>query len=313
MKASSFTYLSRQGVKNLWKNRMMTVASVGVLTACLLIVGVAVLLTENISAVVEYVESQNEFVAFIQTEENYSEQIGDYDDWSAVCDSIMAEIAAIDNVDSVEFVSKDEGLESLKSQFGENADLLDAYTGDENPLNDSITIRLVDLSLLDQTAAQVSAVTGVLSVSAASEVAETLTEIRHIVNVTGWSLVVALVIVSLVIIMNTIRATIFSRRKELNIMRYVGATKAFIHLPFLVEGVLLGLISAGISYLVIWRAYVYILSLLNNNGTSWLDTTLQHVIPFSAIALPLAGFFVGAGVLIGIVGSGMSIRNHIKV
>lgn len=402
MKASSFGYLSRQGVKSLWSNRMMTLASVGVLTACLLIVGVAVLLTENINEVVKYVEAQNEFKAFMYKEDEYltllndeaaangqtavdpdagntaepqsalesdstdatskvaaeggvaaesgtsstdasegevSEQddqvsqqtestasqvedtpvadeplyTSDNFDWNAFTEEVTQKIRALPNVESAEFVSKDIGIEQMKNQLGEKAQLLDDYVGAENPLNDSFTIKVKDLAQMEQTTKDVAAIQGIHTVSAANEVAETLTDVRRIINIAGWALVAALVVVSLVIIINTIRATIFSRRKELNIMRYVGATKAFIRLPFIVEGVLLGLISAGIAYLIIWQSYSYALRNLIGQSTSWLNAAMASIIPFEQIALPLALFFVVSSVFIGVLGSAVSIRNHIKV
>ncbi len=344
MKLSSFGYLTGQGVQGLWKNRMMTLASVAVLTASLLIVGVAVLLTENINQMVHYVEAQNEFKAFMYHEDDYLQSDGlvtttetpqttvdapETDtttdqaagvseipvptDWNAYCLEVQQEIEAIPNVESALFISKDEGIETMKDQLGDNAALLQDYMGEDNPLNDSFTIQVKDLALMEETTALVAQITGIELVSASNEVAETLTDIRQIVNVAGWALVAALVIVSLVIIMNTIRATIFNRRKELNIMRYVGATKAFIHLPFIIEGVVLGLISAGIAYLIIWQGYTYAINALIGTSTSWLNDAIESIIPFPAIAIPLAIFFVGTSVFIGVVGSAFSIRNHIKV
>lgn len=420
MRASSFGYLSRQGVKSLWSNRMMTLASVGVLTACLLIVGVAVLLTENINEVVKYVEAQNEFKAFMYKEEDYlkllnqeaegeqatpsaeesapaestaggakavnsaaakaaNEAEGDVSaaektasetevvaaeeetskveetksaaektaskaekakadeataskiaeteeetpieplytqdnfDWEGFCTEVTQKIQALPNVLSVEFVSKASGIEKMKEQLGDKSQLLDDYVGAENPLNDSFTIKVKDLAQMEQTTKDVAAVRGIYTVSAANEIAKTLTDVRRIINVAGWALVTALVVVSLVIIINTIRATIFSRRKELNIMRYVGATKAFIRFPFVVEGVLLGLLSAGVAYVIIWQSYSYALRNLIGQSTSWLNDAMAHIIPFEQIAWPLALFFAASSVCIGVLGSAVSIRNHIKV
>lgn len=143
--------------------------------------------------------------------------------------------------------------------------------------------------------------------------AKTLTQIRHIVNVAGWSLVAALAIVSLVIITNTIRASIFSRRKELNIMSYVGATKSFIRFPFVVEGICLGLISAVIAYGLITLGYTAVMNKLLGQQTGWLGSAIQSLIPYSQIALEMGIFFLASSVLIGVIGSTISIRSHIKV
>lgn len=388
MRVSSFGYLTRQGMKNLWRNRMMTLASVSVLTACLLIVGIAMLLTANLNRVVEYVESENEFKAFVVKEDDYliqqlengllvldesalpedtvteeeaasaekesdtakedqkdtkketSETASQTEeeaegsepakegftvtndelaiakeqfDWEGFCANLQAQIQSISNVEDVSFVSKDEGIESMKDQLGDQAELLDDYEGEENPLNDSFTIRVKDLTKLSDTIEQVSGLEGIETVSAANSVAKTLTQIRHIVNVAGWSLVAALAIVSLVIITNTIRASIFSRRKELNIMSYVGATKSFIRFPFVVEGICLGLISAVIAYGLITLGYTAVMNKLLGQQTGWLGSAIQSLIPYSQIALEMGIFFLASSVLIGVIGSTISIRSHIKV
>lgn len=331
MRASSFSYLSKQGVKSLWSNRMMTLASVGVLTACLLIVGFAVLLTENINNMVHFVEQQNEFKAFVYTEKDYIQyqkdnnqepiipsyetKPGEENQWLSVLNKIENEIKSIDNVSGVELVTKEQGLEAMKEQLGsENASLLDDYVGEDNPLNDSFTVTVEDLSLLEDTVAKVSKLEGIEIVTAANEAASTLTSLRNIINIVGWIIIAALVIVSLVIITNTIRASIFARRKELNIMKYVGATNSFIRLPFIIEGICLGIISGVIAYVVIWIGYETIGNTFVEKVTSqWLQNAFESIIPFKEIALQLGGFFFISSIVIGVLGSVVSIRNHIKV
>lgn len=331
MRASSFNYLSKQGVKSLWSNRMMTLASVGVLTACLLIVGFAVLLTENINNMVKFVEQQNEFKAFVLTEKDYianqkakgekpitpsyETKAGKENQWLKVLNKIEEEIKGIDNVSSAELVTKEDGIEVMKDQLGkEEAGLLDDYKGEDNPLNDSFTVRVDDLSKLQETISEVEKVEGVDSVVAAGEAAKTLTSIRNIINIVGWAIIAALVIVSLVIITNTIRASIFTRRRELNIMKYVGATNSFIRLPFIIEGICLGLLSALIAYGIIWFGYEAVLNTFADKVSSqWLQEAFKSIIPFKDVALQLGGFFVVSSVVIGVLGSVVSIRNHIKV
>lgn len=330
MKANSFKYLTKQGVKNLWSNRMMTLASVGVLTACLLIVGFAVLMTKNIDRLVEHVESQNEFVAFMYTEEDYiakqtAEGVepfvstadtpeGEAPRWDSFEQEVWAALEAVPNVSSVEFVSKEEALEYVQSTGDPTYQDLFIELQDDNPLPDNFTIRVDDLEKLSETVAAVSQVEGIESVSAANEVAESLTFIRKAVNMVGGAIIVALVIVSLVIITNTIRATIFTRRKELNIMKYVGATNSFIRLPFIVEGICLGLLSAAVAYGIIWGGYSYFVTAFTE-GTlpGFISLAFQSIIPFKEVALDLVFFFCGASVAIGVLGSLISIRNHIKV
>ncbi len=330
MKGNSFKYLLKQGVKSLWSNRMMTLASVGVLTACLLIVGFAVLLTENINNMVKYMEDQNEVVAFMYTEADYHDKMeaegqtpftlssetpeGETSWWSEFIEETQQKIETVDdNIQEVTFVSKEEGLQQQKEQWGEKGSLLDDYQGEENPLPDSFVVKIKDLSRLSQTKSSLEQIEGIESVRAADSVANTLTDIKRLVNIVGWSIVAALVIVSLVIITNTIRATIFSRRKELNIMKYVGATNSFIRLPFIVEGICLGLISAVIAYLCIWLGYSYVLGTFLDQASSWLQSAFASIIPFQNVALDLGAFFLISSVAIGVLGSIVSIRNHIRV
>lgn len=330
MKANSFRYLTKQGIKNLWLNRMMTLASIGVLTACLLIVGLAIILTQNIDNMAHYVEDQTEFVAFMYRENDYIQiQVdageqpivatadtpeGQTPQWDSFVQEVKKKIEAIPNVSSVEYISKAQGLNNMRSQLGEYASLLDELE-DDNPLNDSFTIRVEDLTKIKETTTRVQSVNGIQSVNAANDVAETLTFIRQIVNAVGGAIILALVIVSLVIIVNTIRATIFARRKEINIMKFVGATNSFIRLPFIVEGIVLGLLSAVIAYCIIWGAYSYILNAFSEGGIvpTFIGSAFKNIIPFKDVALDLGVFFGASSIGIGVLGSLMSIRNHIKV
>jgi cell division transport system permease protein len=382
MKSNSIRYLIGQGTSSLWRNRLMTLASVGVLTACLLIVGFAVLLTENINQIVGYVESQNEMVAFMyksDEKEDFIKEVSDVDAanretalqiqadfeesglsedlfrqalidsgmteeelktlfgdqtiadytpaetetepqsgrpvvyWDELIREIQEEIQNTDNVAQVDFVSKEEGMENQKESFGDLAYLLDDYTGAENPIRNSFVIKVTDLGQMQKTLDSISEIYGIKLVNAANNVATTLISLRRIINIVGWSIVAALSIVSLVIIVNTIRASIFTRRKELNIMKYVGATNSFIRLPFIVEGICLGLLAAAVAFLIIWGGYSYILNTFIHSTSSWIESAFQSIIPFEQIAPKLAVFFVVSSVSIGVIGSAVSIRNHIKV
>lgn len=417
MKANSFGYLLKQGLHNLWANRMMTLASVGVLCACLIIVGCAVLLTGNINSMVGYVEDQNEMVVFIYDEDevpveggtasggsttivvpgdtgesasawgyvdgiNYGEeedtfasQYGiftdadhdgyddntdyyfnfvdenqdGYDDNSGLyfgfpegydpsdyqvttngiteeeaqanrenyVAKVQSEIQAVGNIASITYRSKEEGVLSLRDQVGEDYASLfdDEYIyGDENNLPDSFVVTVSDLSQLQQTMDDLYQLDEVYSIQASTQVASTMTTLRQVINVVGWAIVAALVVVSLVIITNTIRASIYSRRKEINIMKYVGATNAFIRLPFIVEGICLGILSAAISFGLVSAGYCYLLSAGSTSiSDGWVQQLFGQMIPYENVAGGLAVFFLLASVLLGVAGSLISIRKHIKV
>lgn len=360
MKASGFRYLVKEGVKNLWTNRIMAFTSIGVLTTCLLIVGAAYLLTVNVGSMVSYVETQSEMNVFLKDfdkpeivvpdtsvdlESNanqpdtdaQSEQDkpveGDGDTTTrqpteeeapvegetdtaelrkTMVAQIKAQIEGMQNVKSCEYISKEQGFENTKDTLGDSAYLLDGIK-DRNYIPDTFVITLNDIEKTAQTKAAIEKLDGVDIVVASMETADTLTYVQRTVNTMGSAIIIALAVISVVIISNTIRATIFARRKEINIMKFVGATNAFIRIPFLVEGFFLGLISAGISYLVIWGGYSYLLQAFTLDISSFLNELFANVIPFNEVAISLAWFFGITGTVLGSLGSAISIRNHARV
>lgn len=301
MKGSSLKYLLKEGVRNLWTNRVMALTSIGVLTTCLLLVGAAYVLTLNVNSMVRFVENQNEMSVFL-FRETTEEQIS----------KIRSEIEGTPNVADTTFVSKEEGLEKTMDEFGDDAYLLEDIE-DRNPVPDMFVVKVTDIARTAETKAAIEQITGVEKVNAATGMATTLTNVRDIVATLGSTIILALGIISLVIIANTIRATIFTRRKEINIMKFVGATNSFIRIPFLVEGFILGLISALVSYLVIWGAYTYLLGALTADSSSFLQSAFASLIPFRDLAGKLAVFFGATGTVLGTFGSAISIRNHVKV
>ena len=287
MKLSSFRYLLKEGLRNLWRNRIMSLTSIGVLTTCLLIVGAAFLLTVNVNSMVQYVEGQSEMCVYMVD--------GLSDEELSAAEN---EISAAPNVTEVTFVSAEEGLANTKKQFGDESYLL----------------KIDDISKTRDTQAALKEISGVDVVNASGEVADTLTYIQDTVGTMGTIIIIALAVISLVIIANTIRATIFTRRKEINIMKFVGARNSFIRIPFVIEGFALGLIAALIAFLAIWAGYSYLIGAFTDGMSSyWLQSAFDSVVPFASIAPWLALFFAGTGTVLGVLGSLVSIRNHVKV
>ena len=301
MRASSFRYLVKSGVKNLWNNRMMTIASVGTLIACLLIVGFAVLFSINVDSIVEYMGQQNEIVVFmdLDTPDEYMTLMKD-------------DLAALDGLGAITYISRDEAFAEYKAKLGDKADILDGME-DNHYLPASFRAKIADPEKVDVLMTSIRRMDYVDEVQAPTDLAKTLVSIRRMVNTLGGAVIAALVAVSLVIITNTIRASVFNRRKEINIMKYVGATNTFIRIPFLVEGVLLGIIAALVAYLAIWGGYTVFLRAMSTESTSWLASITQHVVPFQSVSAKLMGFFLLAGVLTGGLGSTFSMRGHLKV
>lgn len=301
MKASSFKYLLKQGVRSVWVNRLMSFASVGVLVACLLLIGSAVLLTENVRSVVGYIQAQNEMMVFLR-EDLTDEELAQVD----------AQIRGLDNLSDITFVSKEETLQKQKEQMGEAGAILEGYEND-NPFLDSYVLKLRDVSGMQLMVDTVSSMGSVYEVYAPTEAAETMVALQRIVTVFGAGIVLILGLVSLLMVANTIRLSVYARRKEVNIMKFVGATDAFIRLPFMVEGVILGLLSALVAYAILWLGYNRLLVWFAESGSMWIRSAYSSIIPFGSVALRMAVGFGGAGVLIGMFGSMLFVRKHLRV
>ena len=303
MRASSFRYLVKNGIHNLWSNRMMTIASVGTLIACLLIVGFAVLFSINVDSIVEYMGEQNEVVIFMQMDTPLEYMT-----------TMEEELSQVEGLDDVVYVSAEEGFAEYKEGLGEDAYLLDGMEDEAAQiLPAKFTARITDPEHVDAILASIRRVDYVVTAEAPTDLTKTLVSIRTMVNTIGGTVIAALVLVSLVIITNTIRASVFTRRKEISIMKYVGATNGFIRVPFIVEGILLGIIAAVIAFLVIWGGYTLFVDAMATETTSWLGSITQHLVPFWPMGYQLLGYFLLAGIATGGIGSAFSMRGHLKV
>lgn len=288
-----FGYLVKEGFKNVWSNRIMSIASVCVLVSCLILTGAAELLSLNVEKVVDSVGQSNETTVYLK--DSVSELEAVY---------IGKDIEKIDNVTSVRFYSKDDAFETYREELGD--ELFERISEESNPLPDSYIVAMDDLSLYEDTIKKIQAVDGVDTISNRSDIAKKLTDISNLVNMICIWVVIALVIISLFIIANTIRATMYSRRFEISIMKSVGATNSFVRLPFLVEGMIIGLISSVVA--------TGCISFLYNAGMN----AIEQFIPFTSIPLTdvivfVAAAYLIAGVLIGFFGSFISIRKYLKM
>ena len=301
MRASSMRYLMRSGLKNLWNNRMMTVASIGTLIACLLIVGVAVLFSLNVDNMVEYVGEQNELVVFMETDTT-DEQLN----------AVHNVLEENEGLGDITFVSSTEAMQTIVDKYLDgDAGLLEGM--DDNFMPASFRCQIVNPESAADLVSQIEGFDNVDNVQAPTEITDTLVQLRHMINIFGGAIIIALVIVSLVIITNTIRASVFTRRREINIMKYVGATNTFIRIPFVVEGIVLGLLSAGIAFLMVWGGYNVFLDLIRAESTSLMASVINQVMPFSELAAPVLGCFLISGITVGCIGSVFSMRGYLKV
>ena len=286
-------YLVKEGIKNVWNNRMMSLASIGVLVSCLLMTGLAVLLSLNVTSVVNSVGKDNQVTVFLNDDVNELQAVME----------IGPELRNIENVSECEFYSKDEAIKELEEELG---NLFDELQGENNPLPHAFHITMEDLSKYDETVEKIVNTQGVYKVSDRSDVASKLTSLNELVTQIGLWIVIVLALISLFIISNSIRMTMYSRRFEISIMKSVGATNWFIRVPFIIEGEVLGLIAGLLSSGII--AFLY-------NG---MIVAVQYIIPFSKInysdvAFPMTLSFILLGVVIGAIGAGISIGRYLKM
>ncbi len=295
MSIHSIGYLFREGLKSLWKNRTMSIASVGVLIACLLMTGVAGLLTLNLSVTMESIEGNNTLRVFL------SEDVP-----SLTAVKIGEEIRALDNITACVFVQKDDALADMMQDVGSTGTLFDAFSGENNPLPNAYDISLGDLALYNQTVEEIQAIEGVSSVSDYSAVADKLSSLDRLVRYCSIGIVAVLGIVSLFIIVNTVKVTIFSRRMEINIMKSVGATNGFVRVPFIVEGVVIGIIAGLVSATVLYFAYDQAVEVVYSLAP-WLTVVSVH-----RYLWLIYGSYVLAGMFFGLLGGTISISRYLK-
>ena len=288
---SGFGYLVKEGFKNIWNNRIMSIASVCVLVSCLVLTGSAVLFTLNVDKVVKSVEGSNETTFYLADDLSRVESV-----------YVGRDIKKVKNVKDAEYCSKDKAIERYKKMLGE--DIFERMN-DDNPLPDAYIVKMKDISKYKQTVKQILAIKGVSQVASRQETADRLAKIDGLVKTMSFWVVLALMIISLFIISNTIRATMHNRRFEISIMKSVGATNHFVRVPFVVEGMALGFIAAVISTVIMIFLYDGIMNIV----TSVIPFT---AVPFSDVFIYVAGAFLVAGVLIGAVSGIISIRKYLK-
>lgn len=301
MKWSSFQYLTKQGLHNLRANRLMSLASIGVLTACLLLTGIAGLFSANVNSLVEYLGDQNETVVYLDQ--------GLSDEELASVDQTLRSMPGLA---AVTYVSQEEVLETYKGYMSEYADLFNDFEED-NPFHANYRVVLEDLNQLDEMIAQLEQIDGVYSVSAPTQLSSVFLTIQRAVTYAGWALVAVLALVSVVVISNTIRLTVFARRKEINIMKYVGATNGFIRWPFFVEGTSVGLISGLLAAGLVIGAYALVVNRIGAMSGFWGPILGSCLLSVGQVWPVVLGEFLIFGVVIGSIGTATSIRKYLEV
>lgn len=295
MKINNLGYLLKEGVRGIFLHGFMSFAAVCVTVACLLIVGSFSCLTYNMNLMVEDLNKTNEILVYVDS------SLSD-----AKARSVGTHINKVPNVYKSEFVSREQALKDFVADHQDD----EAFSGVEaEDLRHRYVVVLKDNALMEETVEAIRGIPGVADINAAYELAEGFTTMQNVLHIASIAVIFVLLVVSLLIISNTVKLAMYDRRDEISIMKMVGATNGFIRLPFVVEGFLLGMVGAVVAFFLEWGLYDAMVERLLSVDTLKLFTFA----PFQEFLLPMIGTFFAAGLFVGIVGSWTSIRKFMNV
>jgi len=295
MRINNVFYLLKEGVKGIFTHGFMSFAAVCVTVACLLIMGSFSILVYNVNIMVEDLNQTNEIMVYVD------ETLSD-----AEARSIGTRINMIDNVLRSDFVSREEALRDFIADHQED----EAFGGVEaTDLRHRFKVVLEDNRLIQQTDEQLKALPGVVKTHAEYEMAEGFSTLQDVLHIVSLGIIAVLLVVSLLIISNTVKLAMYDRKDEIAIMKMVGATNGFIRLPFVVEGFTLGMVGASLAFGLEWSLYDALV-----DKVAQVDAlNLFSFVPFQQLLLPMVITFVAAGLFVGIVGSWTSIQRFMDV
>ena len=300
MRTSNATYLVKKGISSVWKNFLMSFASFSILMVSLLLVSCAMLLMMNVNTIMGNIEDTNEITIYL--EENITDK---------QIEHIRSVLEKNDDITDVQYYSKEQALEDFRNDMAEYSELLDYL--DENPMPEAFLVRVKDLTKIRAVDKALNQIEGVEKTKAPYDFANVLTHIRNTLSIIGGAVLLALIVVSIVIVSNTIRTSVFARRNEINIMRYVGATSGFIKTPFFVEGLFIGILAGAASWGLTWLVYDSVFSLFSADLTLWQMFGFYGLTPFEDIMWLVLAVNCAAGALLGAVGTVISTGKYIKV
>ncbi len=298
MKHSIFGYLLGEGFRNVFHNKKSSGASLAIMCATMLIFGLFFMIIENLNNAVETLETQQGIQVFIQktATDAQMEQIGE-------------QIQAIDGVNKVTFVSKEDALNQTKEKLKDKQALIAGWD-ESNPFKASYLVTLTDLKLSSQVQDEIKKIDNIDSIQSRDETINGLVAIANGVRIVSAVILTLLVLISIFIIGNTIKLTVHARRKEISIMKYVGATDSFIRWPFVIEGIIIGIVAALLSILVLGIAY----SLITNAATNSIISTMGiKLLSFTDMTTLLVIVYMVLGIGIGALGSSISMRKYLQV
>ena len=295
MKMNNLGYLMKEGIRSIFSHGLMSFASVCVTVACLIIVGSCSILMYNLNLMVEELNQTNEVICYVDSV---------YTD--AEAKSVHSRINMIDKVFRADYVSREEALQSFIEDHDNDA----AFQGvDARDLRHRIVVVLEDNSRMKETVALLEQVEGVAMIDAEFELAEGFTTISNVLGFVSTGIIVILLIVSLLIISNTVKLAMYDRKNEIAIMKMVGATNGFIRFPFMVQGFFLGILGAGLAFGAEWFLYDGLVKKIAEVDA----LGLFNFVPFGELLVPMVVVFGAAGLFVGVFGSISAIRKFMDV
>ena len=300
MRTSNVTYLVKKGISSIWKNFLMSFASFCILMVSLLLVSCAVLLMMNVNKIMSNIEDTNEITIYLK------EDISDKQ-----VEHIKSVLEKNQDITDVKYYSKEQALDDFRDNMAEYSELLDYL--DKNPMPETFLVRVKDLSKIRHVVNTVNDIEGVEQTKAPYDFASVLVQIRNTFTPIGGAVLIALVVVSIVIVSNSIRTSVFARRNEISIMRYVGATSGFIKAPFFVEGMFIGILAGAAAWGLTWLIYDSVFALFSADLTVWQMFGFYGLTPFGDIMWYVLAVNCAAGALLGAVGTVFSTGKYLKV
>ncbi|HHT64448.1 MAG: permease-like cell division protein FtsX [Caldicoprobacterales bacterium] len=302
MKIRTWKRMVKQGFRNLFRNRIMSLASVSAIAAALFVLGLVLAVVMNMNNMVSGLESKVEVTVFLK--ENIRQ---------ADIDNLDRQINSWEGISERQFISRQEALNTWKEEWGDKRYLLDGYNEENNPLPDSFRITVEKPEFVEEIVEKAKKSSMVEKVQYSKDVVDSITNIASTARVFGLMIVGVLIAMAMVIIHNTIRISVYSRRREINIMKYIGATDWYIRWPFLMEGMLLGLIGAVVSGGLIGLVYSLLEKRMSSSPAQSNLLSLFQILPLNIILYPILALFIVVGGIVGISASLLSMRKHLRV
>ncbi|GFI62445.1 cell division protein FtsX [Clostridiales bacterium] len=299
MKFRSIKYFFSEAFSGVIRNRLMSVASIGTVAACIFMIAISFCALTNVDYMLSQIEDSIGIAVFLEDGIN-SEKILEIND----------EIVKLEHVESVSYISPTDALNDLKQSW-DAEEILSGFDETNNPLSSSFEVSLDDIAYQTETVNAIEKIDGIRNIRSSETETQFLVKINHFLSIFGSVLILVLAAISIIIITNTIKLSVFTRRTEISIMKYVGATDWFIRWPFVIEGIIIGIVGAAIPIIIAWPLYNQLVEVVYDQVPMFHSiVSFKFGIDIFSVLLPVSLVF---GALLGVLGSAVSLRKHLNV